>query len=152
MTRSRARYRFPAWLALLATLFSAVSPAIAASVLTDRPAALARMLGLPGSAAAPAEETCDEHTGAGHAQEVAGTAHHGDAPASDGKAHGEHGIYCSFCLTASSTAAVMPVPPALVLANSAEVRLAVPPALLSPAAHRFVFHSRAPPAAPVLPA
>jgi hypothetical protein len=145
---------FPAWLALLATLFSAVSPAIAAAVLTERPAALARMLGIPATAAAPAEETCDEHSGGHHAQqESAGTAHHDAAPAGDGKAHRDHGIYCSFCLTASSTAAVLPVPPALVLAATGECELIALQPLAFPRPHRVVFRSRAPPgASPVSPA
>src|SRR5688500_12787403 len=112
MKRSRLRSLLPAWIALVAVLFSAVSPAIAAALLTDRPAALGRMLGLP----APAPE-CDEHaqhTNAGHEGHLAGDSPH------EGAAHDAHGIYCSLCLNSSSTLTLPGVaPPTLIVGGVA---------------------------------
>src|SRR5688500_7795181 len=48
--------RRTAWLALFAMLFSAVSPALAAAFLGDRPAALGQMLGIPAPSAASGSE------------------------------------------------------------------------------------------------
>jgi hypothetical protein len=131
------RSRFIAWIALWATLFSAVSPALASAFVADRPSALAQMLGLPG----------ETHEASGHAR--SGHDHRPSAPAP----HDKHGIYCSFCLNATSVVAIAAIA-ALVIA-----------ALLGPAApsgerdrsyasaFRPHFRSRAPPRfVPPLPA
>jgi hypothetical protein len=150
MTRHGARFRLYAWLSVFVTLFSAVSPGLAAVVLADRPAALGVMLGLPAQPRAP------EHL---H-HSVDRAAPHGDwgehdenlPPPDDGAAHDAHGIYCSFCLSASSTVALGILPPALAalsLESSALViERARPPAV---AFHPF-FRSRAPPFFAPLPA
>jgi hypothetical protein len=149
MKRYGARFRLYAWLSVFVTLFSAVSPALAAAVLADRPAALGQMLGLP----APAD--AEAHHGAGHAGHHGyADEHHGAAPApsDDGTAHRAHGIYCSFCLNAASTVAIGAAPPAPVLHS---VRSFAPaPERECPAAAAFhpFFRSRAPPpSAPFLP-
>jgi hypothetical protein len=148
MKRYGARFRLYAWLSVLVTLFSAVSPALAAAVLADRPAALGQMLGLPASAAAD-EPHGVEHTGHhGHAEE------HGAAPAppDDGTDHRAHGIYCSFCLNATSTVAIATSPPALVLHRVASSTPAAERECPAAAAFHPFFRSRAPPpSAPFLP-
>jgi hypothetical protein len=129
------RSRFVAWLALCATLFSAVSPALAAAFVAERPAALAQMLGLPAAAADP-----DQHAHAMHA----GHQHHPMSPAPN-QPHDKHGIYCSFCLNASSTVAIAAIAPVVIVTLLA--------ALASPPEHddgyfsifRPQFRSRAPP-------
>ncbi|MDB5864584.1 MAG: hypothetical protein JWO70_2390 [Betaproteobacteria bacterium] len=149
MTRYGARFRLYAWLSVFITLFSAVSPGLAAVVLTDRPAALGQMLGLP----APPRAAQHQHHSVDHA------ARHGEAgehdanlpPPDDGAAHDAHGIYCSFCLSASSTVALGILPPALAVLSMESSALVIerarPPAV---AFHPF-FRSRAPPfSAPLL--
>jgi hypothetical protein len=148
MKRYGARFRLYAWMSVFVTLFSAVSPALAAAVLADRPAALGQMLGLPAPAAAEA------HHGAGHA------GHHGDpdehgaapAPSDDDTAHRAHGIYCSFCLNATSTVAIGAAPPAVLLHSVPSFTPAAERECPAAAASHPFFRSRAPPApAPFLP-
>jgi hypothetical protein len=149
MKRCGARFRLYVWLSVFATLFSAVSPALAAAVLADRPAALGQMLGLPAPAAVEAHHGAEHAGHHGEADEPHGAA---PAPSDDGTAHFAHGIYCSFCLNATSTVAIATSPPALVLHS---VRSFTPaPKRVCPAAAAFhpFFRSRAPPSfAPVLP-
>jgi hypothetical protein len=147
MTR-RSRSLACAWATLFAMVFSALSPVLAAAVLADRPAALAQMLGIPGRGAEAVELSqadCHYEAPPGHTQHASdshGAPHSpGDAPA-----HEAHGIYCSFCLNASSTLAV-PGAPALALAAAlaaAAVALEPPPLEVVPS--RPHFRSRAPPA------
>jgi hypothetical protein len=149
MTRYGARFRLYAWLSVFATLFSAVSPGLAAAVLADRPAALGQMLGLP------AQPRADEHL---H-HSVDHAAHHGEAgehdanppTPDDGAAHDAHGIYCSFCLSASSTVALGILPPALAVLSLESSALVIErPRPAAVAFHPF-FRSRAPPfSAPLL--
>jgi hypothetical protein len=144
MKRYGARFRLYAWLSVFFTLFSAVSPALAAAVLADRPAALGQMLGLPAPAAA------DEPQGIEH------TGHHGHgvapAPSDEGTDHRAHGIYCSFCLNATSTVAIATAPPALVLHSVTSLAPDAQRACPAAAAFHPFFRSRAPPpSAPFFP-
>ncbi|MGZ5231211.1 MAG: DUF2946 family protein, partial [Burkholderiales bacterium] len=93
--QSATRSRHIAWATLVAMLFSAMSPGIAATLLSDQSAALSQLLGIPPSSHEPALESHSAHA-----------AHHGarSAPKShDRPAHKSHDIYCSFCLNATST-------------------------------------------------
>jgi hypothetical protein len=99
-------------------LFSALSPALAAAVLADCPAALGQMLGLPefrDGAAAPEHQTHQTHQ-TQHAHAAAASAADGAGaeesapPQPDGSLRHDHGIYCSLCLNPASTAAVIAAP------------------------------------------
>ena len=136
-----ARHKAIALVVLAATLFSAVSPAFAASILRGQPGALRQMLGLPGEHPRGSEsEDC-------HAE------HHGKASRDAGESdeaprHAAHGTYCSFCLNPNAVTGIAPAPVSVVLLHLAfDVATAAPAA-----AHvsRFVAHyrSRAPPASP----
>ena len=143
MTRKRARFVSYAWVAIAASVWSALSPAFAAAMLRDSPAALGQMLGIP-ETASQLEATHDvaEHS-----------AHHGHAahdgapapPEDDGSAQHSHGIYCSFCLNPSSTAAVLAVPALLALATFGPIVPALEPPSRDVAAAYPWFRSRAPP-------
>jgi hypothetical protein len=134
---SATRARYVAWTTLVAMLFSAVSPGLAATVLSDQPAALSHLLGIP----SPAHESAVEDHSA-HA------AHHGEhsAPKSHGgPTHKTHDIYCSFCLNATSTVTLSMSPASIcVLILGAHVRSAQAQNIVS-AAFRPVYRSRAPP-------
>jgi hypothetical protein len=138
-----ARRKMTAWIAVAALLFSALSPAMASVLFSDRPDILARVLG---ASAAPVATADDD-----------GCPHDASAPAQHGKAgqqpddasgHVAHGIYCSFCLAAS---AVVTLPGAANAAATDVITVPVyipgghirPPAA-SPAATR---HPRDPPLA-----
>jgi hypothetical protein len=128
---TRRRIRAIAWLSLVATLFSAVSPAIAGVLLAEQPRALARMLGIPVAEPAPS------HT-AHHAHDH-GVPEPAQAP------HSNHGIYCSFCLHASSTLAVTgaAAPGAFAAPETGPLVVESRPVVIT-AFHPF-FRSRAPP-------
>jgi hypothetical protein len=99
--------RLTAWVALMATLFSAISPGVAATLLSGRAEALARMLGMPAEERSIATHVAHHHENApvdNHGQKHD---HEKSAP------HDGHGIYCSFCLNASSTCAVHAGPAAI---------------------------------------
>jgi hypothetical protein len=135
------RLRSIAWLALLATLFSAASPTLAAVLLAGKPAALGQMLGLPAasseSTGAGSHDAHAEH-GIGHSED-AGDAHH------DGS-HQSHGIYCSLCLNPSSLATLAPLPPALWMLGL-EFDIVRPEPYRAPSApFSPLYRSRAPPA------
>jgi hypothetical protein len=138
-SKRRPRLLASAWIALLAVVYAALSPLLAAAVLAERPAALARMLGLPHDVVvANADE---EH--AGHGAHLA----HQPAPAQpdDDAAHYAHGIYCSFCLNAGSTAALLAPPLAHdVAAFVSTASIAPRPRPAAAAVHPY-FRSRAPP-------
>jgi hypothetical protein len=139
-SKRRARVLATAWIALLAVVYAALSPALAAAVLADRPAALARMLGLPHQAAIA--DAHEEHEGHG--------AHQLPTPSEDDAAHYAHGIYCSFCLNAGSTAALLAPPVAHAVAAVVSIAAVSPrPQAAAAAVHPSV-RSRAPPH--VLPA
>ena len=93
-----------ACIALLAMLFGAVSPAMAALLFADRPQMLRRMLALPAPVAAEARAVDD-----GCPHEAAQGAHHGPSnhDSTDGADHAAHGIFCSLCLTASSVVTLL---------------------------------------------
>jgi hypothetical protein len=134
------RLRSIVWVTLLATLFSAASPALAAFILADRPAALGKMLGLP-TAASGAADPEDSSAHAGHEgihSENAGDAHHDDS-------HQSHSLYCSLCLNPSSIATLAPLPPSLWLLGL-EFDLAQPaPHPTRSASFLPLYRSRAPP-------
>jgi hypothetical protein len=141
---THARFKSIAWLSLAAMLFSAVSPAIAATLLAEQPRALARMLGIPA-----AEETASNHAHAHPAQHpghAPAADHPGHVPAPAQGPHTDHGIYCSLCLNASSTVAVVAAAGAAILVApvrdmaAGETQQSFTPAF-SP-----LFRSRAPPA------
>jgi hypothetical protein len=106
------RRQLIAWTALVAVLYSAVSPAIAAVLFADRPDVLGRMLRMPEAAqqaAFPQQQDhgdherpylCHEDAGNGdslaHPRGDTGSGSHDDSE------HAAHGIFCSFCLTSSS--------------------------------------------------
>jgi len=131
--------RSTAWITLLAMLFSAVSPALAAGVFSNQPAIAGQILGIPAAPVQLAhEDECANETG-----------HHGDtggsAPTHDSVPHQGHGIYCSFCLSASSTLTLPGAPTAL---NIATLSFDVSPPQLQrafAAAFVAVYRSRAPP-------
>ena len=128
---TRKRIRAIAWLSLVATLFSAVSPAIAGVLLAQQPRALARMLGIPAAEEAPSHAS--HHV------------HDEGVPQPEELPHRNHGIYCSFCLNASSTLAVASAAASVVFAAPAVAPPAVGarPSFIT-AFHPF-FRSRAPP-------
>ena len=131
--------RSTAWITLLAMLFSAVSPAVAAGLFSNQPEIAGQILGIPAASVQPAhEDECANESG-----------HHGDTGGSgsthDSAPHKAHGIYCSFCLNAGSTVALSGATPALVIATlSFDVS---PPQLelAFRAAFIAVYRSRAPP-------
>ena len=136
-------FRLVAWITLVATLFSAASPTLAAALLRDRPDALRQMLGLP---SAPAHGPhADEH--AHHGQ------HHGalvDESTDTDKepSHASHGIYCTFCLNPTSVAAIAAAPvtvAAVYQASSVESTRLPAPRSVPPYPP---FRSRAPPSIP----
>ena len=103
--------RSTAWITLLAMLFSAASPALAAGLFSNQPAIAGQILGIPAASAQPShDDDCANDTG-----------HHGDAGGSgsthDNAQHKAHGIYCSFCLNAGSTVTVPGTVPALGIAT-----------------------------------
>jgi hypothetical protein len=148
--RSRSRFVSCAWAALLAMVFSALSPALAAAALRDRPAALGQMLGIPGTAQAALahDDGCDHGVHApAHDAHHDGVAHESTPPTApdDGSAHRAHGIYCSFCLNASATAAVLVAPALFAIAASGSAAVVTEPAGRASAASYPFFRSRAPP-------
>jgi hypothetical protein len=139
--KTKIHSRRIAWLALLAMLFSAASPTLAAAVLEHEPAALGQMLGLPAAPAAAA----DESDAAEHAHHHAAHTSDGSDDGHDAPAHAKHGIYCSFCLNPSSVATIAAAP-AVVCVLSLSFDLAAPSAS-SPHVPSVITHyrSRAPP-------
>ena len=130
--------RTTAWITLLAMLFSAASPALAAGLFSDQPAIAGQILGIPAAAAQLShDDDCASDTG-----------HHGDAGGSgsthDDAQHKAHGIYCSFCLNAGSTVTLPGTVPALGIATLA---FAVSESQLQRTFRAFVaaYRSRAPP-------
>jgi hypothetical protein len=108
MRRLRNHSRLIAWATLAAMLFSAVSPGLAATLLSGRAEVFTQMLGIP---AAPPEhpDLASEHH---HGHEAAPDPDSGSSP-HDGTPHQTHGIYCSFCLNASATVALWSPPAAI---------------------------------------
>lgn len=135
MTRTR---RLPAWIALVALVFAAVSPALAAALFADRPEISARILGLP---AAPApQQAADCHDEAG----PAAPREHEDHEEHDH--HASHGVFCSFCLVASSLL-TLPSAPGLTLEPPASGSVADEPAAAPRVARRTAgYQPRGPPA------
>jgi hypothetical protein len=132
-----------AWISLLATLFGAVSPAFAAFILAERPAALRQMLGLPGVEQVAFEaDDCSEHIhhhAAIESKNDSGADH-------DGSRHASHGIYCSFCLNPGSVAGIAPAPVSIsILSLAFDISV---PAAKAGYLSGFVplYRSRAPPA------
>ena len=96
-----------AWLALLATLFSAASPTFAAAIFAHEPAALRQMLGLPSTPVAACRGRATVRNTPIITPAYANDGSSGDH---DGPGHATHGIYCSFCLNASSVATIAAAP------------------------------------------
>jgi hypothetical protein len=145
------RSRLVAGIALFATLFSAVSPAIAGVLFSDRADILGRLLAIP--AASTKVSALDVTLQGDVCHEAAPVAGNHDAlghEPHDDSEHAAHGVYCSFCLTAGSTlaidapdgAAVLPAGPGPVLQSAREQVHPRAPFVLS----------RAPRGPPVLPA
>ena len=107
MTRTR---HLPAWIAAVALVFAAVSPALAAALFADRPQISARILGLAVATATHDVPDCHDE---GAAAEHAG--HEGRDQ------HASHGVFCSFCLVASSLLALPSCAPEHVAPASAFV-------------------------------
>jgi hypothetical protein len=152
------RRRLIAWTALVAVLYSAVSPAIAAVLFADRPDLLGRMLRMPEAAqraASPQQQDHGDHERPYLCHEDAGNgdslAHPGGDTGSgshDDSGHAAHGILCSFCLTSSSVV-TLPGAPASSFALTVEASATLPggndrePASQLPATR----HTRDPPVA-----
>lgn len=139
---SRARRKIAVWIALAALLFSALSPAMASVLFSDRPDILARVLALPAKPAVSEHADICRH-------DAAGVAHRGNAEHSSEheSGHAAHGIFCSFCLAASSVVTLATAANAVVMAVlTTAVYLPnghVQPPAANPAATR---HPRDPPA------
>ena len=119
-------------------LFSALSPALAATLFVGRADVLARMLGLPVQATPDfVGFICHQDTAEGTQQD--------DGSGSD-SGHPAHGIYCSFCLTTSSIVAVpsFAIPAALAV-SGAHVYMLPPQAVSPPSPPSSTQRSRAPP-------
>lgn len=137
----QSRRKLVARFVLAAMLFSALSPAMASVLFSDRPDILASLLALPAKPAGSAQgDIC--HT-AGTAQQLDLKSQSDDAPGRT-----THGIFCSFCLAASS---VVTVPTAASTFAMAVVTATVflparniQPSLATPASTR---HPRDPPVA-----
>jgi len=135
------RFRFIAWLSLLATLYSAASPTLVAIFLGNTPAALGQMLGIPAASAdSPAADDC-------HSEHDAGPKNDASASGTPQPAHQAHGIYCSLCLNPSSIATIAVAPVSVwVLALAFDV--ARPESAAGLFSSFFpLYRSRAPPAA-----
>jgi len=89
---------------LFAMLFSALSPAMAAAIFSDRPEILRHMLALPAPAPVAADARDD-----GCPHEAAQSTHHGQSGTDTrgGDEHAVHGVFCSLCLTASSVVTLL---------------------------------------------
>ena len=131
--------RSTAWITLLAMLFSAVSPAVAAGLFSNQPEIAGQILGIPAAPVQPVhEEECANEAG-NHGDTGGAGSTHDSAP------HKAHGIYCSFCLNAGSTVALSGAAPALVIATLS-FDVATPQLELAfRAAFVAVYRSRAPP-------
>jgi hypothetical protein len=134
-----------ALIAAAALLFSALSPALASVLFSHRADILARVLGVSAqhAAADPAggsDDACPH--------EAAATAHHGatNPPADDASEHAAHGIFCSFCLAASSLVSV-PAAPSFHAAPSGGAAVFIPAGAVQPPANnlRLTRHPRDPP-------
>lgn len=143
MAMNRATRRLALWLVLAATLFSALSPAMASMLFADRPEILARVLG------ARAAPSASLDAGICHVDPslVASPAPDAGPPAED-SGHGAHGLYCAFCL---ASAACLALPGAacgsLVLSASVATLLPAAPVQPPPANIPLTRHPRDPPSA-----
>jgi hypothetical protein len=139
-----------ALIAAAALLFSALSPAMASVLFSHRADIMVRVLGVPAHHAAA--DTASAHD-EGCPHEAAATAHHGatNPQTDDASEHAAHGMYCSFCLAASSLVSVpgaSSVYAALPLGNTVFIPAG---AVQAPVANlRLTRHPRDPPPAPVL--
>lgn len=137
-------FRLAAWITLLATLFSAASPTLAA-VLLQNPAALGQMLGVPVTTTLRPDTDELAHHAAHHTERHALPADE-DRDTETEPVHAAHGIYCSFCLNPTSVATIaassVTVAAALYLVSS--VKLPELSAQPSAASHP-PYRSRAPP-------
>ena len=144
---------------MVAMLFGAVSPALAAALFPHRPDILGRMLAIPGAVAhaAPQAEAVAEDDGCPHESEAdaahgqsSHTAHHGSSggESHDDTEHVAHGLFCSFCLTANSVVTLLSAEPAPLAIAVTGTDVAGAPeqqlAQATPALHR----ARGPPALP----
>lgn len=112
-----AKRKSIAAIALAAIAFAAVSPAIAAALFSGRAEILGRMLGIPVASQATAvpQDPGLRHDGSPHESgdhAAHGEAHSGHHASSNHDSQGDsqhaaHGIFCSFCLTPSSTVTLL---------------------------------------------
>lgn len=126
---------------LFATLFAAASPTFAATIFFDRPIILAKLLGLPGAGSSTHVSVEDEE----HSHEHARDAHLAPANPHDGDEHEAHGIYCSFCLGASSVVAVVAGAPGFFPHAEPALAVSAPEDPFRGRRARLVYHARAPP-------
>ena len=138
MTRSNMHSRLIAWLTLVAMLFSAISPGLAASLLAHNPAALSQILGLTAS-----PQAAFEHDDGHHDAAVQHRGSHSQ-PADSAPRHA-HDIYCSFCLNATSSVALAACPGTVAFLTLANEAIAVEPPQTFTTAFRPLYRSRAPP-------
>jgi hypothetical protein len=148
--------RTTAWIALVAMLFGAVSPLIAATLFRDQPGVAARILGAPlaaESAAEQVERLIDEI--ACHYEPAGDTRHrpstgdrHGPSThhdTHDESKHAAHAVFCSFCLPASAGFA-LPAAAALPPVSGAESYGLAGPARHAAQATPHLHRVRGPPA------
>jgi hypothetical protein len=140
---NRSRLKQIAWIALAALLFSALSPAMASVLFSDRPDILARVLALPAAPVASLAGDICHATGAAPGQPSQAT-----HSSNEDSGHTAHGIVCSFCLVAGSLVTLPVV--ATATASAIDIPVAVIPAAHAqhvPAISASSRHSRDPPIA-----
>lgn len=120
---SRARRTVTAWITVAALLFSALSPAMAGVLFSDRPDILARVLALPVMPAAGAQTDIYHPDRAGVVPQA-----HPDHPSDEDSGHAAHGIFCSFCLASASVLTLPTV-------AGADAMVAIPAVVYLPAGH-----------------
>lgn len=166
--------RLVACIALCATLFSGVSPTLAALLYSGNPEVLGQILGVPPASrptdeapsdlahhaadhGAPVENTIEHGALVGHTSDHAapanGTSEHG-IPVENTSGHGDsapaheaHAIHCAFCLPGSSIAAVFMAPPSTALLELGFHVAEPPPPILRFSSFFPQYRSRAPPIA-----
>jgi hypothetical protein len=134
------RRKMTTWIALTALLFSALSPAMASVLFSDRPDILARVLGAPAKPVANRDICHDTSMPERH-----GTA---DRQQNEESGHGAHGIFCSFCL-ASSSVVTLPAATNAVATDAITAAAYIPNGHVQPAAANLAAtrHPRDPPPA-----
>lgn len=138
---SRTYRQWIARIAAAALLFSALSPAMAGVLFSDRPDILARVLALPSNTSEKfTTDICHQDR-----PDAALLSQSAPRPADDGN-HGAHGIFCSFCLASATWLGMPAPPPALAVPVDSGVAFIPTGKRQPPAAHpRATRHPRDPP-------